>query len=279
VRGVIEVFELAKKLTIAANTSLRKDVLSLLRRAYSEESERESRYFLKLIIDNAETARKRKIPICQDTGLPIVFLEVGRNISLNAYIVDAVRKGVLKGYEEAGLRASFVDALNRGTPFYSVPFIHIEYRRDTEGLKITVLPKGFGSENKTRLKMLNPTATQEEIEEFIVESVRIAGPDACPPFVVGVGIGGTSDYALLLAKKALLENLTRDNPQSSLKRWEKKILKKINSLRIGVMGLGGRYTSLAVRIKTAPTHIAGLPVGINISCHALRSATGIIKVL
>jgi fumarate hydratase subunit alpha len=135
------------------------------------------------------------------------------------------------------------------------------------------LPKGFGSENKTTLKMFNPTVTTAEIENFIVDSVEKAGPEGCPPFIVGVGIGGTSDYALLLAKRALLERIDTPNPDIFLSNLEKRLFKKINALNIGPMGLGGRCTALAVKIKTAPTHIAGLPVGVNISCHALRSAS------
>lgn len=271
------VFNLVKVLTIKANTSLREDVILSLRKAYLKETDRKSKYFLKLILENARVAHRKQVPICQDTGLPVVFLEAGGDVSLNSEILAAAERGVIQGYKEGGLRTSAVDALHRGKPFHLMPLIHTEFNAKRTGLKITVFPKGFGSENKSRLAMLNPTSSIDDIEAFIIDSVKLAGPDACPPFIVGVGIGGTSDHALLLAKKALLERIDKPNPSVYLNRLERRFLDKINSLKIGVMGLRGRVTCCAVKIKAHPTHIAGLPLGLNISCHALRSATGVIK--
>lgn len=251
-----------------ANFVLREDVLKALKSAYKRETSKKARLALSWIIENAKLAKKEKLAICQDTGLPIVFIETK---SADASLVRAIKKSVASAYRKNYLRPSTVDPLKRGKPSYGQVITHVDFS-SKNGIKITILPKGFGCENKSQLKMFNPTASLEKIEDFIVKAVKEAGPEACPPFVVGVGIGGTSDYALLLAKKALLERI--DKPLSSL---EKRLLKKINSLNIGPMGLGGKTTALAVKIKKAPTHIAGLPVGVNISCHALRSATVSIK--
>jgi len=262
-----------ERLVRDANFSLRKDVLRLLKRAYIEENNKRAKNALGLILDNARIAKKEKLAICQDTGLPIVFIEIGRGIKISSRVIATIKKSIESGYKKNYLRASGVEPLNRGRPSYKGIISHIEFSDRIKGLRITVLPKGFGSENKSQLKMFNPTAGLEEIEGFILDSVKKAGPDACPPFVVGVGIGGTSDVALLLAKKALLEKLDGPNPDRFLNRWQSKLLKKINSLKIGPMGLGGKVTCLAVKMKKIPTHIAGLPVGVNISCHALRSAS------
>lgn len=260
-----------------ASFSLRKDVSKLLRQAYSREKSKRAKKALAWILDNARIAKNKSLAICQDTGLPVIFVEAGKDVAINFSLIDTIKKGVEIGYRKNYLRPSIVDPLLRGKSFYKGAICHLDFSPNIKGLKITIFPKGFGSENKSQLKMFNPTTSLEQIEEFVVEVVKKAGPEACPPFVVGVGIGGTSDYALLLAKKALLEKIDRPNPDKFLNSLEKKLLRKINLLKIGPMGLGGNSTALAVKIKKAPTHIAGLPVGVNISCHALRSAT--IKLL
>ncbi len=258
-------------LSIQANTALRKDVLSGLRAAYSKETDKRAKDILKAIIDNAAIAGKEKLAICQDTGLPVVFLEIGQDIKIAGDLRSAINKGVEAGYRRGRLRNSIIsNPLSRGKPGYSPAVIHEEIVRGKR-LKITVLPKGFGCENKAQLRMFNPTAKVSEIEKFIVDAVESAGPDACPSYVVGVGIGGTADYAMFLAKRALLKPLTR-----RFSKLEEGLLKKINKLDIGPMGLGGKTTCLGVNIETYPTHIAGLPVAVNISCHALRSATRIL---
>ncbi|MCM8788104.1 MAG: fumarate hydratase [Candidatus Omnitrophica bacterium] len=269
-------YNLAKKienLVAEANFSLREDVLFLLKNAYLKEKDKKAKQALFWILENAKIAKKESLAICQDTGLALIFIEVGKNESITYSLIDTIKKSVASSYKKNYLRASIVEPLKREKPSYRGGIIHIEFNSKIKGLRISILPKGFGSENKSALRMFNPTAKIDDIEDFVIESVKKAGPQACPPFIVGVGIGGTSDYALLLAKKALLSNLIKPNKDKMLDKIEKRLLKKINALNIGPMGLGGKCTALAVKIKLAPTHIAGLPVGLNISCHALRSAS------
>ena len=263
------------ELCIRANLVLRKDVLSGLKSAYSREAKRRAKDILQAIINNAYIAGKEKLAICQDTGLPVIFLEIGQEVKINGDLRRAIREGVEEGYRKGYLRNSIIsNPLSRGKPGYSPAVIHTEIAGGNR-LKITVLPQGFGCENKTQLKMFNPTVKISEIERFIVGAVKSAGPDACPPYIVGVGIGGTADYAMFLAKKALLRKIERKGliPKGTVPVFERELLSEINKLNIGPMGLGGRTTCLGVNIETYPTHIAGLPVAVNISCHALRSAT------
>ena len=263
------------ELCIRANLVLRKDVLSGLKSAYSKEANNRAKDILEAIINNAYIARKEKLAICQDTGLPVVFLEIGQDVKITGDLSRAINNGVEEGYRRGCLRNSIIsNPLSRGKPGYSPVVIRTEIARGNR-LKITVLPQGFGCENKTQLKMFNPTVKISEIERFIVDAVKSAGPDACPPYVVGVGIGGTADYAAFLAKKALLRKLNAKRYTLNAK-LESNLLKEINKLNIGPMGLGGRITCLGVNIETYPTHIAGLPVAVNISCHALRSAAAIL---
>jgi fumarate hydratase subunit alpha len=266
---------------IQANLVLRNDVYSRLKSAYKKETNKKARDILDAIIKNAQVARREKLAICQDTGMPVVFIETGQNVKISGDLKSAINKGIEFGYRKGSLRDSIVRLpLARGKSGFQPAIIHIDIVKGDK-LKITVLPKGFGCENKSALKMFKPTAGISEIKKFIIDTVKSAGPDACPPYVVGVGIGGTADYACFLAKKALLRKLkTPASPagrqNSKLKTLERELLNKINKLNIGPMGLGGKTTALAVNIETYPTHIAGLPVAVNISCHALRSATKII---
>ena len=258
-------------LCIRANLFLRKDALAALKVAYSQEKNKRAKIILDAVIRNASMARRERLAICQDTGMPVVFLEVGQGVRILGNLKSAINKGIELGYRKGYLRNSVIkDPLLRGKSAYQPAVIHTDIVRGNK-LKITVLPKGFGCENKSQLIMFNPTVKIDEIKKFIIDAVKAAGPDACPPYVIGVGIGGTADYASLLAKKALLNNVGRDAT-----KLEKELLKRINELNIGPMGLGGKTTALAVNIKTYPTHIAGLPVAVNISCHALRSATTIL---
>ena len=260
-----------------ASFELRADVVKLLKAGLRSEKKKQAKQALKWILENAQIAQAQRIAICQDTGLPVVFIEAGADTKVFASLIEAIKAAVADGYRKNYLRPSVVDPLLRGKSSYLGMIYHFNFSLKQKGLKITIFPKGFGSENKSDLKMFNPTVSFKQIEDFIVESVKAAGPESCPPFVIGVGIGGTSDTALLLAKKALLERVDKPNRDKSLNSLEKKLLKRINELGIGPMGLGGKCTTLAVKIKKAPTHIAGLPVGVNISCHALRSATIRIK--
>ncbi|MCM8831417.1 MAG: fumarate hydratase [Candidatus Omnitrophica bacterium] len=269
-------FSFAKKLenlVAEANFSLRDDVLRLLKNAYMKEKNKKAKRALFWILENAKIAKKENLAICQDTGLPIIFIDVGKNISISSSLIDTIKESVISGYKKNYFRASIVEPLKRERLSYKGVIIHVDFDSKIKGMRISILPKGFGSENKSSLKMFNPTVKLEDIEDFVVESVKRAGPQACPPFIVGIGIGGTSDYALLLAKKALLYNLNKPNQNKMLDKIEKRLLKKINALNIGPMGLGGKFSALAVKIKLAPTHMAGLPVGVSISCHALRSAS------
>ncbi|MCM8796026.1 MAG: fumarate hydratase [Candidatus Omnitrophica bacterium] len=258
-------------LCLKANFFLRADVLRALRYAYKKEPQKQAKEILGAIIKNAAIARREKLAICQDTGLVCVFVELGENVKIRGNLKKAITQGVKLGYKKGFLRDSIVkDPLLRGKPTYQPPIIHIDIVPGNR-IKLKVLPKGFGCENKTQLKMFSPTASIEEIKKFIVEAVKSAGPDACPPFVVGVGIGGTADYACWLAKKALLRDLYAKR-STLYTKLESNLLSQINKLNIGPMGLGGRTTALGVNIETYPTHIAGLPVAVNISCHALRYA-------
>jgi fumarate hydratase subunit alpha len=258
-----------------ANCVLREDVLRRIKAVYSSEPNKRAKKALGQIIENARLAKKEKMAICQDTGLPLVFVEMGQEARVSGDFNKAVLKGVALGYRQAHFRESIVsDPVLRGRPGYAGAVIHTDIVRGSR-IKITVMPKGFGCENKSLLKMFNPTAGIEEIKSFIVEAVKTAGPDACPPYVVGVGIGGTADLACLLAKKALLKRITDYELRITdyVSRISSDLLKEVNKLNVGPMGLGGKTTCLGVNIETHPTHIAGLPVAVNISCHALRSAT------
>jgi len=259
--------EAVSGLSIRANQILRGDVYQSLKEACKKEGNKKAKSALEAIIKNAEVARREKLAICQDTGLPVVFLEIGQEVKIAGDLKSAINKGVEAGYRRGSFRNSVIaDPLKREKPGYQPAIIHADIVRGSR-LKITVLPKGFGCENKSQLRMFNPTVKIDEIKKFIVEAVKRSGPDACPPYVVGVGIGGTADYAGILAKKALLKRIG-----GKAGKLEKDLLKEINSLNIGPMGLGGKATCLGVNIETHPTHIAGLPVAVNISCHALRSA-------
>lgn len=262
------------QLCTQANLVLRKDVLAALKSAHRKETKAKTKRMLKAIIDNAAVAKKDKLAICQDTGLPVVFLEVGQNVQLvGGDLNKAIQKGIDSGYKKACLRNSIIkDPLKRTKSKFSPGVVHIDFVKGGK-LKITVLPKGFGCENKSLMKMFNPTVEIDTIKKFIVDAVKAAGSDACPPYVVGVGIGGAAHTANLLAKEALLRTVNKRNPSKHIARTEKDLLNSINRLNIGTMGLGGKTTALAVNIEAYPTHIAGLPVAVNISCHALRSAT------
>jgi len=270
----IEVIEITKaviELVRRANLLLRGDVLSALRSAYRTEKNKRPKTILKAILDNAAYAKTEKLAICQDTGMPVVFVELGQYLKINGDLKKAINKGIKDGYKKYSLRNSIVaDPLLRGKPEFSPPIIHTDITGGNK-IKLILLPKGFGCENKSQLKMFKPTAGIVEIKKFIVDAVISAGPDACPPYVIGVGIGGSADYAGIMAKKALLTKISVKNS-----KLEDDLLKQINKTGIGPMGLGGRSTALAVKIKKYPTHIAGLPVSVNISCHALRSASVIL---
>ncbi|MBU4305634.1 MAG: fumarate hydratase [Candidatus Omnitrophica bacterium] len=265
--------EKLNQLVIQANTDLREDLLAALKQAVKKEKHQLARRALSAIIENAKIAKKEKLPICQDTGMPVVFVKMGSEVCINGNITAIITEAVAQAYKENFLRASIQTdpLLRKAKPAYAPCIVHTDIV-DGENITISLLPKGFGSENKSRVKMLNPTASLKDVEDFVVGSVKEAGASACPPYIIGVGIGGTQDYAGLLAKKALLCPVNKRNKDKTLAGLERSLLKKINALKIGAFGFGGNNTALAVNVQTYPTHIAGLPVAVNISCHALRSA-------
>ena len=265
---------IVSRLAIQANSVLRDDIVARLKKAYLGESNKFAKDALLAILKNAEVAKFEQLAICQDTGLPCVFVEIGQDVRVKGNLKKAIHEGVEMGYKKGFLRNSVVpDPLLRGVTGFAPAVVHFDIIAGDK-IKLTVMPKGFGCENKTQLKMFKPTAGIEEIKEFIVSAVKSAGPDACPPYTVGVGIGGTADYACYLAKKALLRMGL--SSKGTVHNLERDLLEKINKLKIGPMGLGGKDTCLSVNIETYPTHIAGLPVCVNISCHALRSASAVI---
>ncbi|MCL1823844.1 MAG: fumarate hydratase [Oscillospiraceae bacterium] len=254
-----------------------------LRKKLSESAEAEESPLCKEalgdLIRNLESAKKLKIPLCQDTGLAVVFLEIGQEVQITGGdLKTAVNEGVEKGYKENFLRLSIVsDPLfqRKNTGTNTPAIIHTEIVSGSD-IYITVAPKGFGSENKSRIKMFNPTASEAEIIAFIKETVSDAGASPCPPVVAGVGIGGDFEYAALLSKKALCRDINVRNPNPLYAKMEEKCLAEINKLGIGALGYGGRITAFAVNIMEFPTHIAGLPVAVNMGCHATRHASGVV---
>ena len=270
--------DLISALCVYANVNLRPDIREAIKNALKKEKSARAKTTLKLLLENADIAVTKKIPICQDTGMAVVFMEIGQNVKITGGVLkEAVDKGVKNGYAIGYLRKSVVRSpFGRKNTNTNTPAILHSSIVPGDKIKIWVMPKGFGSENKSRISMLNPGDGERGIIDFVLETVKAAGPEACPPFVLGVGIGGTFDYAAYLAKKALLKKINLKNPDKKLFLLEKKILKAVNNLKIGPMGFGGRTTALGVSVLTYPTHIAGLPVAVNVNCHATRSAYGVI---
>ncbi|MDR2078400.1 MAG: fumarate hydratase [Treponema sp.] len=269
--------ETVKRLCIEANRNLPSDVRECIRSFRLKETWPVAQDVLDKIIGNFELAEKKQIPICQDTGMVCVFLELGAGVHIEGDLNAAINEGVRQGYQEGYLRKSVVrDPLNRVNTADNTPaMITIDFvSGDT--ITITVVPKGFGSENMSRIKMLRPADGVEGIIDFVVSTVEEAGPNPCPPIVVGVGIGGTFDKAALIAKKALLRPLGTPNADPFYAELEKKLLEKINALGIGPQGFGGFSTALSVAVETLPTHIAALPCAVNINCHVCRHAREIL---
>lgn len=263
--------ENVKKLCIEANYFLPSDVRLALDDSLEKETFPIAKNTLGIIVENYKLSANELIPICQDTGLACVFLEIGQDIHIDGDIEKAVNEGVRSGYSEGLLRKSCVkDPLNRINTNDNTPAMIYYDFVPGDKLKITVAPKGFGSENMSQLKMLKPSDGINGVIDFVLKTVEDAGPNPCPPIVVGVGIGGTFDKAALLAKKALIRDLDSKNENAYYSELEDTLLEKINNLGIGPQGFGGLTTALAVNIETMPTHIAGLPCAVNINCHATR---------
>lgn len=267
--------ETVARLCIQANTLLPEPVENLLRGACAEEPFAPARETLELIRRNAGIARAQHMPICQDTGMAVVYADVGQDAHIvGGLLEDAVNEGVRRGYTDGYLRKSIVrDPIRRGNTGDNTPaVVHV---RLVEGcaLRLTVSPKGFGSENMSRLAMLTPAQGLEGVKDFVVETARLAGANPCPPMILGVGIGGTFERVAELAKEALVELREGPHPDPYYDALEAELTERINALGIGPQGFGGRTTALSVRIKAYPTHIAGLPVAVNMGCHVTRHAT------
>lgn len=266
-----------KRLCIEANCHLPQDMQECITRAHAEEDWPIASEILERIMENYSIADARNVPICQDTGVACVFLEIGQDVHILGSIKDAVDEGVRQGYAEGYLRKSVVgDPLRRVNTGDNTPAMLYYDLVPGDAVRVTVAPKGFGSENMSQLKMLKPSDGVEGAKDFIVRVVEEAGPNPCPPIVVGVGIGGTFDQCALLAKKALLRSMDARNPDPYYASLEAELLERINRLGIGPQGFGGKTTALAVNIEVAPTHIAGLPVAVNINCHVTRHKSEVL---
>lgn len=263
------------RLCIMANTRLPQDVKDTIAAARQAEPWPVAQDILDKIIENYSIGGD--IPICQDTGMACVFLEVGQEVHINGDLTHAVDEGVRRGYTEGYLRKSVVrDPLDRVNTGDNTPAMLYTDLVPGDRVKITVAPKGFGSENMSRIAMLKPSDGLEGVKAFILNAVEQAGPNPCPPIVVGVGIGGTFDKCALLAKRALLREMGTHNPNPFYADLEEELLEKINALGIGPQGFGGKTTALAVHIETLPTHIAGLPCAVNINCHVARHVSEVL---
>ena len=269
--NVRRITEKVKELCIEANTDLGEDVLNAFDRAITEEASPLGIEILKELKENARIARQEKVPICQDTGFAVVFIELGQEVHLiGGDLTEAIWEGVRQGYRDGYLRKSICHPFTRANTGDNTPaVIHTEIVPG-EKMKIVVAPKGGGSENMSRVTMLTPAEGIEGVRRFVVQRVKESGSNPCPPTIVGVGIGGNFEQSALLAKKSLLRPLGSRNPDSELDKLESEILSEVNKLGIGPQGLGGRTTSLAVHILMMPCHIASFPLAVNIQCHVQR---------
>lgn len=267
-----KIAQTVRDLCIRANYQLPADVEQGIRDSQISEPWPTAHSILDKILDNIEVARAKQLPLCQDTGMACIFLELGQDVHITGgSLYDAVNEGVRRGYREGFLRMSVVrDPLRRENTGDNTPAIIHTDIVPGDALKITVAPKGFGSENMSRIRMLSPSDGVKGVKSFVVEAVREAGPNPCPPIVVGVGIGSTFEGVALLAKKALLRPLDKPNPDAYYRALENALLTQINQTGIGPQGFGGKTTALKVNIEYYPTHIAGLPVAVNINCHVTR---------
>ena len=266
--------EVVARLCIQANTRLPDDVAAALAKSRQEEPWPLARDMLSLLWDNMELAGTRELPICQDTGMACVFMELGQQVHIEGNFEQAVHEGVRRGYGEGYLRKSIVaDPLRRVNTGDNTPASITLRLVPGDGCTITVVPKGFGSENMSRLAMLKPADGVEGVVRFVVETVRLADPNPCPPIVLGVGVGGSFDKVAALAKHALLRPIGQPHPDLFYAALEARLLEKVNALGIGPQGFGGKTTCLGLAIEEAPTHVAGLPVAVNVSCHVTRRAT------
>jgi fumarate hydratase subunit alpha len=273
-----DIAQTVSRLCIKANSELGPDVMSALEEALVKEDSPVGKDILRQILENHRLAAKEGIPLCQDTGLAVVFLEVGQDVQIvGGALTEAVNEGVRQGYTQGYLRKSVVaDPLRRSNTNDNTPAIIHTQVVPGDRLTITVAPKGGGSENMSALAMLPPSAGEEGMRRFVLEQVKRAGPNPCPPVVVGVGLGGNFEKVAYLAKKALLRPLDEEHADPFYARLERELLTEVNNLGIGPQGLGGRITALAVHIEAYPCHITGMPVAVNMNCHAARHQTAVL---
>ena len=276
--NVQQITDVVERLCIEANTHLPGDVKCAIKNCRACEDGEIAKGVLDNIIENFEIADNENVPICQDTGMACVFLEIGQDVHLvGGFLTDAINEGVRRGYTNGYLRKSVVaDPVRRGNTGDNTPAMIYTDIVEGDKVKITVGPKGFGSENMSAIRMFKPSHGIEGIKAFILETVEAAGPNPCPPMVIGVGIGGTFDKAALLAKKALMRPVDSENPDPYYADLEREMLLKVNELGIGPQGFGGKTTAIGLNIETMPTHIAGMPCAININCHVTRHKTEVI---
>lgn len=275
---VNEIIDAVRELCIRANCVLNDDVYNALEAAKSTEKSPIGKEILCQLTDNADIAKNENVPICQDTGMAIVFVELGQEVHIKGgLLTDAINEGVRRGYRDGYLRKSVVSDpfIRENTKDNTPAIIHYDIV-EGDKIKIIVAPKGFGSENMSKIYMLKPSAGIEGAKDAIVQAVDEAGPNPCPPMVVGVGVGGNFEMAALLAKKALLRPIGSHSDKPHLREMEEELLQRMNSLGIGPQGLGGVTTVLGVNVESFPTHIAGMPIAVNISCHVTRHAEVIL---
>lgn len=275
---VNEIIDAVRELCIKANCVLNDEVYNALEAAKNTEKSPIGKEILCQLTDNADIAKNENVPICQDTGMAIVFVELGQEVHIKGgLLTDAINEGVRRGYRDGYLRKSVVSDpfIRENTKDNTPAIIHYDIV-EGDKIKIIVAPKGFGSENMSKIYMLKPSAGIEGAKDAIVQAVDEAGPNPCPPMVVGVGVGGNFEMAALLAKKALLRPIGSHSDKPHLREMEEELLKRMNSLGIGPQGLGGVTTVLGVNVESFPTHIAGMPIAVNISCHVTRHAEVIL---
>ena len=267
--------ETVARLCVEANRNLPADVCSSLHQSAKDEPFAPARELLDLLVRNEAIARQTQMPICQDTGMAVVFADIGQEVHIHGSFEEAVHEGVRRGYVDGLLRKSVVgDPLRRVNTKDNTPAILHTRLVPGDRLTLTVAPKGFGSENMSRLQMLTPAAGVQGVKDFVLETVRLAGANPCPPMVLGVGVGGDFEQVAELAKRALMIPLDQHNPDPFYAELEDELLAAVNETGIGPQGLGGKTTCLGLHILARPTHIAGLPVAVNVSCHVTRHATG-----
>ena len=269
--------EVVARLCVQANNHLPQDVKNCIEGAYAQENWPQAREILERIMENYQIADREDCPVCQDTGVACVFVKLGQEVHIQGNLNEAIHEGVRQGYRDGYLRKSVVrDPLDRVNTGDNTPAMIYFDIVPGDTLEITVAPKGFGSENMSQIKMLKPSDGEQGVKDFIVKVVEEAGPNPCPPIVVGVGVGGTFDKAAFLAKKALMRHAGEHNPDPYYAAMEQELLERINAIGIGPQGFGGKTTALAVHIEQFPTHIAGLPVAVNINCHVTRHQTEVL---